>query len=488
LIALVEACERLKAQAFGLQAAAVVEFQRMQKAADAAAGKPARDQGRGVTRQIGRACKANETFAATMLRNATILTSQMPGLYHAITTGLISERKAGIIIREARALHDAPYWLVDQPVPIQSMTMIDQRLTGDASALESTSNAGLTTLKRRVRAMVEELHPVDAEERFLVEKHASSYVDVRDIGHGMSELVARMETTQAATIYTTLESLTTAASLEAREHHPHEPHGLAMTTALFELVTGQLEDSPAVTIDLVISDETLLAGGDDPAIVLANNARKNVGTIPAHVARVMIANAIDAGSAWLQKLYANPNGTLIAASSKERFFPPGLGKVIRLRDHGTCREPGCNAAIKHMDHITPWKNTGPTTFTNGQGLCVRHNHNKEAHRWRSTPIIDSQTAAPHITTTDPFGNTTTCSPPPLPIPSHHHPCTPACHEHHTTVKNRTTTRLRPGQRQDPDVADMVELEHHLTTWPRTHPPMTSTMTAGVRSGRVPIPA
>jgi hypothetical protein len=506
LAQVISACESLKAQAFGIQALAMVEFERATKHKDAAAGKAARDQGRGVTRQLGKLVNGNDTFASTLLRNSRILTEHMPYLYDQVRQGCITERRIATIIREARSLHNVPWWEIEGEPPIASMTVIDRRLAATTADILTTRTCGIRTLERRVRSLVEELHPDNAEERLLAEKHASSYVDVRDIGHGMSELIARMETAHAAAIYTHLSAMVNngmpangmnangmpgsslpsssmnTEGMDASAQNPSGinasgtntemknisgthtgglknlrgtttgfikdvyPRGLMMATALYELVTGQFEDEPRVTIDLVISDETLLAGGSDPAIVLADNARKNVGTIPAHVARTLAANAIDSGTAWLQKLYANPHGTLVAASSKERFFPPGLARVIRLRDHATCREPGCGAAIKHLDHVQPWRDDGPTTFQNGQGLCARHNLNKEAHAWVSTSGVDALTKAHRVETTDPLGYTTYNSPPPLPLPSRLLPCDARC-EQDTALRDhlsRTATRIRPG--------------------------------------------
>lgn len=78
-----------------------------------------------------------------------------------------------------------------------------------------------------------------------------------------------------------------------------------------------------------------------------------------------------------------------------------------------CPMPYCTAPIRHLDHITPWRDGGPTTATNGQGLCERHPYTKEAPGWHlrviepdgpdrsvhSTVIITPQRPHPPIPST-----------------------------------------------------------------------------------------
>ncbi len=48
--------------------------------------------------------------------------------------------------------------------------------------------------------------------------------------------------------------------------------------------------------------------------------------------------------------------------------------------------PFCDAPIRHIDHITPRSEGGQTSAANGQGLCERCNHAKQAPGWtQKTP-------------------------------------------------------------------------------------------------------
>jgi hypothetical protein len=71
-----------------------------------------------------------------------------------------------------------------------------------------------------------------------------------------------------------------------------------------------------------------------------------------------------------------------------RRFTGWLAKLLRLRDGGSCREPYCGAPIRHYDHITPYRDGGPTTYDNGRGVCERHNHVREMPGWTVERLAD----------------------------------------------------------------------------------------------------
>ncbi|WP_416354778.1 HNH endonuclease [Arthrobacter gandavensis] len=86
----------------------------------------------------------------------------------------------------------------------------------------------------------------------------------------------------------------------------------------------------------------------------------------------------------LRRLYLDPvSGDLTAMEAKARAFPAGLARMIRTRDQ-TCRTPWCDAPIRHIDHIRPHAEGGPTSYSNGQGLCEACNQAKEAPGWSAS--------------------------------------------------------------------------------------------------------
>jgi hypothetical protein len=56
-----------------------------------------------------------------------------------------------------------------------------------------------------------------------------------------------------------------------------------------------------------------------------------------------------------------------------RRFDGWLAQLITLRDQ-TCRDPYCEAPIRHIDHIRPHRDRGPTSLANGRGVCERGNY------------------------------------------------------------------------------------------------------------------
>jgi HNH endonuclease len=71
---------------------------------------------------------------------------------------------------------------------------------------------------------------------------------------------------------------------------------------------------------------------------------------------------------------------LVGMDSRRREFSGLLRRLVVLRDD-TCRTPWCDAPVRHVDHATPAREGGATTFDNASGLCARCNYTKENHGW-----------------------------------------------------------------------------------------------------------
>ena len=103
--------------------------------------------------------------------------------------------------------------------------------------------------------------------------------------------------------------------------------------------------------------------------------------------------------------------TIIAADRFRRRFNSSLGTLIRLRDR-TCRDPYCDAPIRHLDHVHRHADGGPSTLANGRGLCARGNYVREMPGWTATVTNDGRHHHPHtVTITTPTGHTYTSSAP-----------------------------------------------------------------------------
>jgi hypothetical protein len=160
-------------------------------------------------------------------------------------------------------------------------------------------------------------------------------------------------------------------------------HSQVMADTLVERVTGQaMADDVPITVDLIISDQTLLGGGTDPALVPGH------GHVPAEIARNLIAHAVELDAAWLRRFYADPQGHLVAMSTRQRLAGKALAAFLRIRDQGICRTPWCDAPIRHVDHAVPDSEGGPTAADNLQGLCEACDYAKQAPGWRQRAAPD----------------------------------------------------------------------------------------------------
>ncbi len=184
-----------------------------------------------------------------------------------------------------------------------------------------------------------------------------------------------------------------------------------MADVVVERVTGRnpVESPVPVTVNLVLSDETLLTGGEQPAQL------DGYGPIPAVLARdlVLAAAADEKVGAALRRLYAQPGTSkLVAMESKARAFPKALATFIALRDQ-MCRTPYCNERIRHTDHVTPHTSSGPTSAHNGDGLCEHCNYVKEEPGWQAAASYDRY-GRHTIALTTPSGAVYTSTAPPSP--------------------------------------------------------------------------
>ena len=143
--------------------------------------------------------------------------------------------------------------------------------------------------------------------------------------------------------------------------------------------------------------ETLLdPNNTTPAIIPGH------GPIPADLARQLTRTGN--GQKWFRRLFTQ-SGHLVGGDPKRRRYDGWLAQLIRLRDQ-TCRNPFCDAPIRHIDHIHRYQDGGPTTLANGRGVCEHCNHVRELPGWNVTLDHDGVHGQPHtVTITTPTGHT-----------------------------------------------------------------------------------
>jgi hypothetical protein len=385
--------ERIKSAAAAAQARAAATLDAARRTAEAAAGIPAARRGRGVASEIALARRDSPARGGRHLGFAKALVYEMPHTLAALESGVLSEWRATLIVRESACLD------------IDDRRALDAELCSDPAALDGM---GDTRVAATAKAIAYRLDPHAVVDR-AAKAETERTVTIRPAPDTMTYLTALLPVAQGVSVYAALRRA-------ADTTFDDRSRGQVMADTLVERATGR--SAAAVTpiaVNLVLSDRTLLSGDTTPANV------SGYGPIPAEVARGLVsAAATDSRSrATLRRLYAHPrSGALVAMESRARRFPRGLATFIGLRDQ-RCRTPYCDAPIRHRDHATPHARGGPTAIANGLGLCERCNYVKETAGWyisthtdetgRHTADYTTPTGRRHRSTAPPCGPTVTIS-------------------------------------------------------------------------------
>ncbi|MCH9667835.1 MAG: HNH endonuclease [Actinomycetia bacterium] len=388
LRAQVEALERVKSAAAAAQARAAAAWAATRRAAEAAAGVPAAKRGRGLAAELALARREAPTRGGRHLGLATALVNEMPHTLAALESGVLSEWRATLIVRESACLS------------VEHRRTLDARLCGEPSRLHGWGDKRVAAEARKIACELDVAAVVDRAAHAAADRRVS----IRPAPDTMAYVSALLPVAQGVAVYA---ALTRAADTTA----DGRSRAQIMADTLIERVTGRPAAEPvSVAVNLVMADTTL-AGDDAQPAWLAE-----YGPIPAGWARQLTGDAVaDADAkATLRRLYRHPaSGQLVATESRARIFPTGLARLIRLRDQ-TCRTPYCEAPIRHCDHATPARDGGPTTAINGLGVCEACNYTKEAPGWTvtTTDTNGDHTAQFHT----PTGATYQSAAPPLPGP------------------------------------------------------------------------
>lgn len=380
--------ERVKSAAAAGQARAAAALDELRRADEAAAGVPTRKRGRGVASEIALARRDSPTRGGRHLGFAKALVYEMPCTMAALECGALSEWRASLIVRESACLD------------VEDRQVLDAELCADVSKLDGMGDARIAAAAKEIAYRLDAQAVVDRTAK----AEADRTVTIRPAPDTMTYVTALLPVAQGVGVYAALKRA-------ADTTFDDRSRGQIMADTLVERVTGRPADQPEpVAVNLVISDDALLGGGNTPAVV------DGYGPIPAAVARGLVQGAVtdERSKATLRRLYRRPNSrNLVAMESRSRCFPRGLARFIGLRDQ-TCRTPYCDAPIRHRDHAQPRNRGGPTSWVNGLGMCERCNYEKEAPGWR---VVASDENGEHTAEfVTPTGARYLSTAPPLPGP------------------------------------------------------------------------
>jgi hypothetical protein len=369
--------ERIRGAVAAAQQAELVAFAQSQVAAQIADGDiDAAVVGRGIGDQIGLACHVSAFHGSRRLGVARTLHADLPCVRHMLAGGRISEDTAEMIVTETRHLDPERRRLVDKQI-------------GEAGIEE--------LLPRRAAAVVQKLSYEADRASYVARSRAARKdrrVGLRPAPDTMSVLSGLLPLEQGVACLAALRSHADAvvATGDVRTRDQ------VMADTL-ERVTGQASATDVnVEVGIVLPVESLRDpdhGG--PADVTG------YGPIPAQVAHEILANT--AGGRWWRRLFTAPAG-FVAADPRRRCFDGVLARLILVRDGGRCRDPFCDAPIRHLDHIQPHRAGGPSSLANGRGVCARGNYVREMPGWRVELVHDGLGEHPHtVRTTTPTGHT-----------------------------------------------------------------------------------
>ena len=392
-VELISVAEELKNQLAAAQARLTVGLAESRRSHHRDLKVPAAAQGRGVASEVALARRESPAKGSRLLGLATALVVEMPHTLAAMESGRLSEWRATLVARETACLTLEDRRRVDAELfadPARTETWGDRRIANEAKALAYRLDPA-SVARRSSRA--------EAERR----------VSLRPAPDTMASLHALLPVARGVAVWATLSAVadTLIATGDGRTR------GQIMADTIVERVTGQeaATDVP-ITVNLTVSDQTLLAGGSDPGWVYG------YGPMPAQTVRDLIKSAHAVGLAALRRLYVAPTtGQLVAMDATTELFPDGLGCFLDLRDQ-TCRTPWCDAPIRHHDHVTARAAGGPSTGPNGQGLCEQCNYAKQAPGWRAHHSNGPPTQLHTVRTTTPTGHRHVSVAPALPRPSH----------------------------------------------------------------------
>ncbi|MGR0160043.1 HNH endonuclease [Paenarthrobacter nitroguajacolicus] len=410
LIAQLRVLEEMKSAITALQARVAVAFDLAQRAEQAETGVPASERGRGVGAQVALARRESPNKGSRLLGLARALVLEMPRTLAALRSGQLNEWRATLLVKETACLS------------VEDRCAVDEELAPDAGTFEGKGDRAIVAAAKAAAYRRDPRSVAGRAARAASERTVS----LRPAPDTMTYLTALLPVAQGVAVYAALTRAADSAraigggvfggNVESNGDVVVRSRGQVMADTLVERITGTPGGVSGINLDLVMTDRALFQGDSEPARL------KGYGIVPAEWARAVVSERQPAQdreqdldqeelAVWLRRLYTAPaTGELLATDSKARLFTGRLRRFIETRDD-TCRTPYCDAPIRHIDHVVPWRSGGTTTLTNGAGLCEACNHTKESPGW-SSRANHANVHTLEIST--PAGHTYQSKAPPLP--------------------------------------------------------------------------
>ncbi|WP_309075329.1 HNH endonuclease [Paenarthrobacter sp.] len=420
LIEQLRVLEEMKSAITALLARVAVAFDLAQRAEQAEAGVPPSERGQGVGAQVALARRESPNRGSRLLGLTKALVLEMPRTLAALKSGQLNEWRATLLVKETACLS------------VEDRCTVDEELAPDTGTFDGKGDKAIVAAAKAAAYRRDPRSVVGRASRAATER----MVSLRPAPDAMTYLTALLPVAQGVAVYAALcreadsarsrgvaGSGCAAGNGDSAGSGVVPTRGQVMADTLVERVTGTPGGISGINLDLVMTDRTLFQGDSEPARL------KGYGIVPAEWGRTLVSEeqtgpdhstTPDAElTVWLRRLYTAPaTGELLSMDSKARLFPPRLRRFIEIRDD-ICRTPYCDAPIRHIDHVLPWRSGGKTNLANGAGLCEACNHTKENPGWTTKTVAAELHGGVHtLEISTPTGHTYQSKAPPLPG---HHP-------------------------------------------------------------------
>ncbi|WP_231745538.1 HNH endonuclease signature motif containing protein [Arthrobacter sp. EpRS71] len=463
--------EEMKSAITALQARVAVAFDLAQRAEQAEAGVPASERGQGVGAQVALARRESPNRGSRLLGLAKALVVEMPHTLAALQSGQLNEWRATLLVKETACLS------------VEDRAAVDEELAADAGTFEGKGDRAIVAAVKAAAYRRDPRSVAGRAARAAAERTVSlrpapdtmTYLTaLLPVAQGVAVYAALSRAADSARSIGGTGSGGASGSGDVSGSGAVATRGQVMADTLVDRITGTPGGFSGINLDVVMTDRTLFQGDSEPARLKgygivpaewgrkllglgqaansrppANSGQANSGRADAGRVNTGLANT-DSGPAnpshlqtaqepskagqeapeaadpefdvWLRRLYTAPGtGELLGTDSKARLFTGRLRRFIETRDD-TCRAPYCDAPIRHIDHVVPWRAGGETSLANGVGLCEACNHTKEHPGWTTRTLHGGTHAGAHgvhtLEITTPTGHTYLSKAPPLPG---HHP-------------------------------------------------------------------
>ncbi|GAA5109469.1 DUF222 domain-containing protein [Alloalcanivorax gelatiniphagus] len=352
-----EALERIKSAAAAAQVAVTATFADVADTEDLpVTGRRTPPRAMAVGAEVGLATLCSPYAGEQRVLLSRRLRDDLPLTLAALRRGELTEDRAFAVARELAHLSPQQRRRVDDDLAPRLPGLGDVRLR-QAVRRSCLTVAAESEAGRHARA------------------RADRRVTMRRLDDGTGQVTATLPLEVLAAVRAALD----AAAATARADGDTRTAGQVRADTLAARITGvDAADVLPVRVNLVIGIESLAGDGADPGLV------QGEGFLPAALCTDLVRHASQAAKASLRRLFASPDDrALVAMESTSRRFDGSLAELLDLRDGGICRTQGCNAVVRHHDHVVRDADGGRTSVDNGQGLCERCNYVKESPGWTS---------------------------------------------------------------------------------------------------------